>query len=115
MEGQTQTISISDDDVQRISESVATSCSASFSSVMSRLDGIDAQVVSSSESLSQSVASLRLSPDVAQTVSVSGSQWEFVHDSLAFQSSALLFVLALVGALVGVLVWREFSRGFRRA
>ena len=45
---------------------------------------------------------------------ISGDQWSYLRSGVQMHSTLLLFMVLLVAALVGILLYREFSRGFRK-
>lgn len=112
---ETQTIQISDSDVDRIAAAVARSVSGDTAALASGLERVESTIYAAADTLGADVAALRSDPSVSQIVSVSGEQWQHVTDSLNLNSALSMFTLALVAVIVGMRFFSEFSRGFRRA
>lgn len=47
-------------------------------------------------------------------VTLDDSQWSYVRDSLRLQSTMQLFMVCMVAAVLGVILWGLFSGGWRR-
>lgn len=116
------TSGFTDEQLQQIREVAQQVTDTVGNDFAARMDTLSAQV---NETVSQGVpsalASALDSRSGVQSVALVGDQWDSIsgyvvlsNDSLRLQNSIALFQVLLVAALIGVLFFELFSKGFRR-
>lgn len=99
-------VSLSESGLAAVASAVRAEVAPDFSTLSSRLDGIDAQILAVGDSTASRVVS-SLSGDTSSS--------DALVPYLQFTNASLLFILAFTAVLVGMLFFREFSGGFRHA
>lgn len=117
------TSGFTDEQLQQIRNVALEVANASTGQVTDFYSQVSGAMLSSLEGVvSDSVTSAIENGNAAtQTVALAGDQWESLsgyvvlsRDSVRLQNSVMLLELLLVAAIIGVLFFGHFSKGFRR-